>query len=129
MAGRGRDVDGPVTGRAHVALAPSPDRMIGPDPIAEMLLPGVPRADGRAEFVVEAFLREIALFFRDPFLQPEVRRDDELGHGGPPILLPERLERARRERLLQREVALEQVLLLQVTLQRVEVVAVVVEAV
>src|SRR5215813_14108009 len=45
------------------------------------------------------------------------------------ILLPERLERARRERLLQLEVALEQVLLLQMTLQRVEVVAIVVEAV
>src|SRR2546428_13136493 len=45
----------------------------------------------------------------------------------PVSLLPERFERAGRERLLQREVALEQVLLLQVTLQRVEVVAVVVE--
>src|SRR2546426_2506923 len=47
----------------------------------------------------------------------------------PVSLLPERFERAGRERVLQREVALEQVLLLQVTLQRVEVVAVVVEAV
>src|SRR5215813_3079039 len=89
MAGRGRDVDGPVTGGAHVALAPSCDRLIGPDAIAEMLLPGVLRADGRTKFVVETLLGEIALFFGNPFLQPEVRRDDELGHGR--LLVRERI--------------------------------------
>ena len=81
MTGRRRDVHGPVTGGAHVALAPSLDRLVGAHSVAEVLLLRVLGADRCAEFVIEAFLREVTLLFCDPLLQSEVRRDDERGHG------------------------------------------------
>jgi len=70
-----------VTGGAHIALAPSLDRLVGAHPVTEVLLRGVLRADRSAEFVVEPFLDEVVLLFRDPLLQPEMRRDNELGDG------------------------------------------------
>ena len=81
VTGRRRHVHGPVTGGAHVALAPSLDRLVGAHPVAEVLLLRVLGADRGAEFVLEAFLREVPLLLSDPLLQSEVRRDDERGHG------------------------------------------------
>jgi hypothetical protein len=43
------------------------------------------RADQFAEFVVQSLIAKITLLFRNPFLKPEMRFDDELGHGDPPL--------------------------------------------
>jgi hypothetical protein len=45
----------------------------------------VGRANELAEFALQTFETKIALLFRDPFLQAEVRFDDELGHPFPPV--------------------------------------------
>src|SRR5215469_3388710 len=81
MAFSGRDVDGPMTGTADVAGAALLDRLKGADLVAELMaLPGA-RIHGLAEFIIEPFIAEIAFLFGDPFLQPEVRCDDEFAHG------------------------------------------------
>src|SRR5262249_1519740 len=80
MTGRRGDVHRPMTHGAHVALAPPLDRLVSANPVAEMLLRRVLRADRGAEFVVEPHIHEVPLLFGDPLLQPEVRRDDESGH-------------------------------------------------
>ena len=84
MAARGRDIDGPVAGAADVGLAALLDALEGAviDLVVVLALGG---ADQLAEFVVEALVAEIALFLGDPFLQPEMRFDHELGHGDPPL--------------------------------------------
>ena len=73
-----RDVDGPVAGAAHVGLAALLEGLIGADLVAlcRATLPSG-RLHFLAEFVVQAFVLEVALLLGDPFLQPEVRLDDE----------------------------------------------------
>src|SRR5436190_9812490 len=39
------------------------------------------RTDQFAKLIVEPLIAKITLLFRDPFLKPEMRFDDELGHG------------------------------------------------
>ena len=43
------------------------------------------RPDQLAEFVFETLAGEVAFLVGDPFLQPEVRRDDEFCHGCVPF--------------------------------------------
>ena len=77
----GRDVHGPVAGAADVGLAPLLDALEGALVDLVVVL-ALGRADQLAEFVVETFGAKIALFLGDPLLQPKMRFDDELAHGG-----------------------------------------------
>ena len=65
-----------------LALAALLDSLIRADLVALVVVLAVGRLDQLAEDVVEAFVFEVALLFGDPFLQPEMRFDDEffLGH-------------------------------------------------
>ena len=70
-----------MTRAAHVGGAALLERLIGPDLVALVVMLSVGRTDQLAKLVVEALGGEISLLVRDPFLQAEVRLDDELGHG------------------------------------------------
>src|SRR5258708_36968858 len=81
MTVRGRHVDRPVAGTAHVGFTALLDALKGAlRPLVVVL--AVTRTDQLAELVVEAFGVEIALLLGNPLLQPKVRFDDELAHGG-----------------------------------------------
>ena len=80
MAARGRNVHGPVAGAAHIGLTALFDALEGA-PAALVVVLAFGRADQFAEFVIQALIAKIAFLFRDPFLKPEMRFDDELGHG------------------------------------------------
>ena len=67
------------------ALRPSSNDWIGADLVALVVNLAVGRAHQLAEFVVQAFLAEIVFFLRHPFLQAEMRFDDEFRHV---VLLP-----------------------------------------
>ena len=69
-----------MAGAAHIAGAALLEGLIGADLVAEMVRRSRLRAHGLAELVVEPFGGEIALFLGDPFLQAEMRRDDEFAH-------------------------------------------------
>jgi len=85
VAGRGRDIDGPVAGAADIGAAALLQRLIGADPLAArvMVLPAG-RADLLAKLVIEALGREVPLLLGDPFLQSKMRLYDEFAHGFPP---------------------------------------------
>src|SRR6476660_1749224 len=72
-----------MAGAAYIRFAPLFDALEGALIDLVVMLAGR-RADQFAEFVVEAFGAEIALFLGNPFLQPEVRFDDEFAHGVSP---------------------------------------------
>src|SRR5436190_4932112 len=78
-----------MAGAAHVRCAAALEGLIGADLVALVVVRAAGRLDQFAEFVVEAFVPEVALLLGDPFLQPEVRLDDEfvLGHWRSPLLL------------------------------------------
>jgi hypothetical protein len=78
---RGGHVDGPVAGAAHVGAAALLERLEGADLVAFVVMLAVGGFDQLAKFVVETFLGEIALVVGDPFLQAEVRFDQEFRHG------------------------------------------------
>jgi hypothetical protein len=67
-----------VTGAADVgAAAPGSEGLEGAGPKLAALIPSFgryPVVAFRQEGVVETFGGEVALFFRDPFLQPAVRQ-------------------------------------------------------
>ena len=81
MAVGGGDVHRPVAGAADVAGAARFQRLIGADLVAELMAAARARIQGFAELVVETLGGEIALLLGDPFLQPEMRSDDEFRHG------------------------------------------------
>ena len=62
-------------------VRPASKRLIGADLVAELWPLPDARIHRLAEFVIETFGGEIALLLGDPFLQPEMRRDDEFRHG------------------------------------------------
>jgi len=64
-----------------IAAAAGFERLIGADLAAELMAAGGGRIHGLAKFVVETLGGEIALHLGDPFLQPEMRSDDEFRHG------------------------------------------------
>src|SRR5438477_13036388 len=72
-----------MTGAAHVRYAAALERLEGADLVALVMVRPAGRLDQLAEFVVEPLILEVALLLGDPFLQPEMRLDDEflLGHG------------------------------------------------
>ena len=78
VAARGRHVDRPVAGAGDVGLAALLDRLEGADLAALGVVGAAAGADQLAELVVEALGAEVALLLGDPFLQTEVRLDDEL---------------------------------------------------
>jgi hypothetical protein len=84
VAIRSRDVDGPVAGAAYVRLASFLERLKGADFVALVVNLAGGRTHQLAEFVVQAFLAEIILLLRNPFLQAEMRFDDEFRH----VVLP-----------------------------------------
>src|SRR5262249_4756931 len=79
----GRDADGPMAGAAHIRLAPTLKTLHGADLVAFVVVRPASRLDQFLKNVVEAFVLEVALLLRHPFLQAEMRLDDEfvLGHG------------------------------------------------
>src|SRR6185437_16240440 len=80
LAGRGRDVDGPVARTADVRGAALLQRLVGADLVALVVDLAVGLLHQLLEDVIEALVLEVALLLRDPFLQPEVRFDDEFAH-------------------------------------------------
>ena len=84
VAGGRGDPDGPVAGAAHVGRPARLERLVGAHLVAAVVDLAVRRLDQLAEDVVEALRREVALLLGDPFLQAEVRLDDELRHGHAP---------------------------------------------
>ena len=83
MAVGGGDVHGPVAGAADVAGAAGFQRLVGADLVAELMAAAGGRIHGLAEFVIEALGGEIPFLLGDPFLQAEMRSDDEFCHGSP----------------------------------------------
>src|SRR5262245_37700885 len=81
MAAGGGDIDRPMAGAADVGFAALGDRLEGADLAGHGVMGAAARPNELAEFVVEAFAGEVALLLGHPFLQAEVRFDDELGHG------------------------------------------------
>jgi hypothetical protein len=63
------------------------DGLVGADLVAEMVTLALVRGHGLAELIVESFGFEVALFLGHPFVQPEMRADDELGHASFLVLL------------------------------------------
>ncbi len=71
-----------MAGAADIAGAAGFERLIGAHLVADVMARAAARIHGLAEFVIEPLGGEIALLLRDPFVQPEMRRDDEFGMGG-----------------------------------------------
>src|SRR5450631_1862386 len=84
VAARGCDVHRPVAGAADVGLAALLDTLESA-PAGLVVVLALGRADQFAEFVVQSGIAKIALLLRNPFLKPEMRLDDEPGHGDPPL--------------------------------------------
>ncbi len=84
VAARGRDVHGPVAGAGDVGLPPLLDALERAAGALRHVVRAVRRADEFPELVVEPLSAKIALLFRHPFLQPEMRFDLELGHAFAP---------------------------------------------
>ena len=80
MAVRGCNVHGPVAGAAHIGLTALFDALESA-PAAFVVMLAFGRADQFAEFVIQSLIAKIAFLFRNPFLKPKMRFDDELGHG------------------------------------------------
>src|SRR6185295_14829083 len=66
-----------MTRAAHVRLAPLLERLIRADPRALVVNFAVRGLDLLAEHVVEPLVREVTLLLGHPFLQSEMRIDDE----------------------------------------------------
>ena len=77
VAGGRRHADGPVAGAAHIGRAAFLERLEGADLVALVMVRAVARLDQFPKFVVEARVLEVALLLGDPFLQAEMRLDDE----------------------------------------------------
>ena len=86
MISRGGHVDGPMAGAADVGFAPFLKGLVGTHFFAQIVLLPVFRNQFVAEFVVQAFGGEIALFLSNPFLQTHMGGDDEFGHAA--IVIP-----------------------------------------
>src|SRR5579863_162353 len=69
---------------AHVGGAAFFVELVSTHFVAQIVPLAVLRDDLIAEFVIQAFGREIALLFRHPFLQTHMGRYDELGHAKSP---------------------------------------------
>src|SRR5438477_10269277 len=87
-----------MTGAAHVRYAAALERLEGADLVALVVVRPAGRLDQLAEFVVEPLILEVALLLGDPFLQPEVRLDDEFLLGHRALLIPSPDSRAARRR-------------------------------
>jgi len=74
-----------VAGAADIAGAARFQRLIGADLVADVVAAARSGIHGLAELVVETFGGEIAFLLGDPFVQPEMRRDDEFRHRVPPL--------------------------------------------
>src|SRR5690349_13222561 len=81
MAPGGGDVDGPMAGAADVGLAALFERLEGADPVALVVDTALGRLHRLMEDVIEALVVEIVFLLRDPFLEAEMRLDDEFRHG------------------------------------------------
>src|ERR1700752_5385657 len=80
----GGDVHRPMAGATDIGFASFLDALESAmAALVVMLAAG--RADQFAEFIIESLIAKIALFFRNPFLKPKMRLDDEFGHA----VLPE----------------------------------------
>src|SRR5262249_8528242 len=68
----------------HVRASAALEALHRADLVALVMVLAVSRLDQLLEHVVEPFILEVAFLLCHPFLQPEVRLDDEfvLGHGG-----------------------------------------------
>src|SRR6185436_19319311 len=77
VARRGRDVHGPVARAAHVGRASLLERLERADLGALVVDLAIRGLHLLAEHVVEAFVREVAFFFRHPLLQAEMGIDHE----------------------------------------------------
>src|SRR5262249_6358659 len=77
IALRRGDADGPMAGAAHVGGAAALERLHGTNLVALVMVRAVGRLDQLLKDVIEAFVLEISLLLRDPFLQPKVRLADE----------------------------------------------------
>ena len=81
MAVRGRNVHGPVAGAAHIGLSALFDALESTPVTTFVVVLAFGRADQFAEFVIQSLIAKITFLFRNPFLKPKMRFDDELGHG------------------------------------------------
>jgi hypothetical protein len=88
LALRRRDADGPVTRAAYRRLAPTFERLERTDLVAPVVVPAVAGLDQLLEHVVETCVPEVPLLVGNPFLQAEMRLDDEgrFNHFRPPFV-------------------------------------------
>src|SRR5580698_1893393 len=78
--GRG-NVDGPVAGAADIAGPPRFECLIRSNFGAEVMAAGRTGIHGLAELVCETFSRKVILLLGNPFLEAEMRSNDEFRHG------------------------------------------------
>src|ERR1051326_7337726 len=69
-----------MAGAAHVGAAALFDALIGAVSVTLVVMLAAARADELLEIVIKAFSAKVILLLRDPFLQPKMRLDHELGH-------------------------------------------------
>jgi hypothetical protein len=70
-----------VAGAAHVAVAPGGDVVVGADLVRRgVRVREVLALESLAELVVQPLGAEVPLLLGDPFMEPEVRGDEEFGH-------------------------------------------------
>src|SRR5215471_8262452 len=77
-----------MAGAADVGFPPGLNHMIGADLVLGVVVLAVGRLHKLEEFVIQAFGLEVALLFRDPFVQAEMRLDDEFRHSCAPDSVP-----------------------------------------
>jgi hypothetical protein len=69
-----------MAGAADVRFAALFERLIRANFVALVVDLAAGRAHQLAEFVIKPFVAEVALFFRHPFVQAEMRFDDKFCH-------------------------------------------------
>src|SRR4029079_14753859 len=79
----GGDVHGPMAGAGEVGLPAALEGLHRAHLVAKLLRRAVARLHQLAELVVEPLVLEVTLLLSDPFMQAEMRFDDEFlfGHG------------------------------------------------
>src|SRR5207248_9729101 len=75
-----RNVHRPMAGAADIRFASFFERLEGADFVAFVVNLTVGRAHQFAEFIIKPLGAEITFFFRYPFVQTEMRLDDEICH-------------------------------------------------
>ena len=79
MSVRSRHIHGPMTSAAHIGLASLFNALEGAA-VSRVVMLSLGGTDQFTKFVVESLVFEIAFLLSNPFLQAEVRFDDELAH-------------------------------------------------